>query len=121
MAEPETGGEGYIPLSPMKRARSTQVLTQIADMFGLDVSARHPEPPAALTAMPSVAAPAAAPARPSAQARQRLAASLDRSVNVAKIEVNGARNPERVARRIVGQLADLSARGYIDWDEWEDR
>ena len=33
-AEPETGGEGYIPLSPSKRPRSTQVLSRIADMFG---------------------------------------------------------------------------------------
>lgn len=32
--EPETGGEGYIPLSPAKRPRSTAILGQIADEFG---------------------------------------------------------------------------------------
>lgn len=32
--EPETGGEGYIPLASSKRARSTKILTEIAKMFG---------------------------------------------------------------------------------------
>ncbi|KIQ15338.1 hypothetical protein [Rhodococcus sp. MEB064] len=34
-AEPETGGEGYIPLDPSKRARSTMILSQIATRFGM--------------------------------------------------------------------------------------
>lgn len=33
-AEPETGGEWYIPAAPSKRARSTQVLAQAAHEFG---------------------------------------------------------------------------------------
>lgn len=33
-AEPETGGEAYIPLSPAKRARSTAILSDVADRFG---------------------------------------------------------------------------------------
>lgn len=33
--EPETGGEGYIPLSPAKRARSEMILGQIANRFGM--------------------------------------------------------------------------------------
>ncbi|NUS16307.1 MAG: phage tail tape measure protein [Streptomyces sp.] len=33
-AEPETGGEAYIPLSPAKRARSTAILGQVATGFG---------------------------------------------------------------------------------------
>lgn len=33
-AEPETGGEAYIPLSPSKRGRSTQILSAVADEFG---------------------------------------------------------------------------------------
>jgi TP901 family phage tail tape measure protein len=33
-AEPETGGEAYIPLSMAKRARSTALLREVADMFG---------------------------------------------------------------------------------------
>jgi flagellin-specific chaperone FliS len=33
-AEPETGGEAYIPLTPTKRPRATQVLAQVASDFG---------------------------------------------------------------------------------------
>lgn len=33
-AEPETGGEYYIPASPSKRARSTRILADAADEFG---------------------------------------------------------------------------------------
>lgn len=32
--EPETGGEAYIPLTPTKRARSTQILGTVAEQFG---------------------------------------------------------------------------------------
>jgi len=35
--ETETGGEAYIPLGQSKRARSTELLEQVADMFGLAV------------------------------------------------------------------------------------
>ena len=34
-AEPETGGEAYIPLAPAKRARSTAILSRVADIFGM--------------------------------------------------------------------------------------
>ena len=33
-AEPETGGEAYIPLASSKRGRSTAILSTVADMFG---------------------------------------------------------------------------------------
>ncbi|MFJ4342695.1 hypothetical protein [Streptomyces sp. NPDC088915] len=33
-AEPETGGEAYIPLAPSKRRRSTAILDEVARMFG---------------------------------------------------------------------------------------
>lgn len=33
-AEPETGGEAYIPLAPAKRARSTAILEEVASDFG---------------------------------------------------------------------------------------
>lgn len=36
-AEPETLGEAYIPLSPMKRERSTDILDQTAGMFGYEL------------------------------------------------------------------------------------
>jgi hypothetical protein len=37
-AEPETGGEAYIPLAGSKRGRSTQILSQVANMFGYQLS-----------------------------------------------------------------------------------
>lgn len=33
-AEDETGGEGYVPLAPSKRARSEQIMAEIASRFG---------------------------------------------------------------------------------------
>ncbi|MDI9589050.1 MAG: hypothetical protein QM234_08895, partial [Acidobacteriota bacterium] len=33
-AEPETGGDAYIPLSQAKRGRSTRILSEVADRFG---------------------------------------------------------------------------------------
>lgn len=36
-AEPETGGEAYIPLAKSKRGRSEKILSQVAGMFGLEV------------------------------------------------------------------------------------
>jgi hypothetical protein len=41
--EDETGGEGYIPLAPSKRTRSTAVLAEIADMFGYALASRDPQ------------------------------------------------------------------------------
>lgn len=47
-AEPETGGEAYIPLSPAKRGRSMAVLREVADRFGVDMFANggliNPQP-----------------------------------------------------------------------------
>jgi hypothetical protein len=36
-AEPETGGEAYIPLSPAKRERSLAILGEVADRFGYEL------------------------------------------------------------------------------------
>jgi hypothetical protein len=36
-AEPETGGEAFIPLGTNKRPRSTQILGQVATQFGFDL------------------------------------------------------------------------------------
>lgn len=38
-AEPETGGEAYIPLAPSKRGRSTAILADVASRFGLSLTA----------------------------------------------------------------------------------
>ena len=43
-AEPETGGESYIPLAKSKRKRSTQILAKTADIFGLTVLDKKGEP-----------------------------------------------------------------------------
>lgn len=37
-AEPETGGEAYIPLAPNKRPRSEQILNDVASRFGLTLA-----------------------------------------------------------------------------------
>lgn len=37
-AEPETGGEAYIPLSPAKRKRSMEILRAVADQFGMTLA-----------------------------------------------------------------------------------
>lgn len=37
-AEPETGGEAYIPLASSKRSRSTQIMGQVAERFGYTVT-----------------------------------------------------------------------------------
>ena len=37
-AEPETGGEAFIPLAASKRARSTEILGQVAGMFGMGLT-----------------------------------------------------------------------------------
>lgn len=130
MAEPETGGEGYIPLSPMKRRRSTQVLTTIADMFGLEV--RPKDEPALPPRVVSVGGgfsedamaravekgmSASRKASPGARARAHDAAV--RSVTVEKIEVSGVRNPSTAANKMIRRLSDV-AMGHVDWDDWED-
>lgn len=43
-AEPETGGESYIPLAKSKRKRSTQILAKTADIFGLSVVDKKGDP-----------------------------------------------------------------------------
>ena len=40
-AEPETGGEAYIPLAKSKRARSLSILDEVAERFGYQLAARH--------------------------------------------------------------------------------
>ncbi|PQM52039.1 phage tail tape measure protein [Mycolicibacter virginiensis] len=40
-AEKETGGEAYIPLATSKRGRSTQILSEVAAMFGMQLTARE--------------------------------------------------------------------------------
>lgn len=39
-AEPETGGEAFIPLAASKRARSTKILATVADSFGMSLVGR---------------------------------------------------------------------------------
>jgi uncharacterized protein YoxC len=36
-AEPETGGEAYIPLAPSKRGRSMEILGKVAEIFGVGI------------------------------------------------------------------------------------
>lgn len=41
-AEPETGGEAYIPLAPAKRTRSVAIAQSVAERFGYDMVPRRP-------------------------------------------------------------------------------
>ncbi len=110
-AEPETGGEAYIPLGVRKRRQSEKVLSQVAEMFGLALSRRDP-----VSADVAHGSRGGRPLVPSAAARQAVSRSMDRSVNVEQITVNEAKNAHKTATRIVSQLSDLGA-GRIDWDE----
>lgn len=49
-AEPETGGEAYIPLSMSKRARSMSVLRSVAEMFGYGLTRLDSTPSEAMGA-----------------------------------------------------------------------
>jgi hypothetical protein len=73
-AEPETGGEAYIPLSLAKRARSEMILSRTAAMFGgqyirgfADGGFTRPQ-----YAQPMSFAPVMAPSRPSATVHQNI-------------------------------------------------
>ena len=48
-AEPETGGEAYIPLSPAKRASATRVLADVAGRFGKGVTDMRATRPVVVT------------------------------------------------------------------------
>lgn len=56
-AEDETGGEAYIPLALSKRARSTDILANVAQRFGFDLAPRYAD--GGLTGAPSSSSPTA--------------------------------------------------------------
>lgn len=62
-AEPETGGEAYIPLGSSKRGRSTEILDQVASMFGYDLVSRARAGGAAPTSTTAKVGPHGASAR----------------------------------------------------------
>jgi len=74
-AEPETGGEAYIPLAGSKRNRSTEILAQVADTFGYQLTPMTGRD--LIPARQLVAAGPAAPA-PSAPAAGGPALHVDR-------------------------------------------
>lgn len=129
--EPETGGEGYIPLSPFKRERSTQVLTSIADIFGLNVYPKSMELPVRLEpsqartgagiseeAMTRAVATGVERANGNKlRQRQQAAERASRSVHVDKIEVSGAKSPTKTATTLIRRLSDL-AFGLDDDEDW---
>lgn len=64
-AEPETGGEAYIPLTSAKRGRSTSILKNVANRFGYDLAPKNSPAMAVHSAQfaytPPAQTPAAAP------------------------------------------------------------
>ena len=122
--EPETGGEAYIPLGNSKRSRSTQILSTVADIFGMDVIPRsRGAASAAATAFTEESMSRAvekgvtrARGVPGPAARAAAHDRAARSVNVEKIEVSGVRDPARAARKMIRSLSDV-AMGLNDWDD----
>ena len=118
-AEPETHGEGYIPLSPHKRTRSLGVMAEIADIFGYQLEPKDRTPATPLpgvfagTAVGTVDADAIGRAVAHHTARttaSRLADQYDHAVHVESgaIVIQEARTPRRTAIRLVSQLAELA-------------
>lgn len=112
-AEPETGGEGYIPLARSKRARSTAVLTSIAELFGLDVlpKQRPIMPVGAGRARDVAEAIGEAVARHTSSSRARDSADrYDRAVHVeaGAIVIQETSTPRRTATRVISSLAELA-------------
>lgn len=118
--EPETGGEAYIPLAASKRGRSTNILKSVADIFGLDVIPRSAFGGGVGMSEDTMAAAVErgvkAGRTPSAAARARAHDRAESAVKIDKIEVNGVRDPNRAAQRMIRRLSDV-AMGLTDWDE----
>lgn len=124
-AEPETGGEGYIPLSPFKRERSTQIMGQIADMFGLELipkGAKIPLPAAMVGGGGSRVSPGDADMIGRAVARHTKPTAEDRAASFAEqfeqgvhfergaIVIDGSKTPRRTASQLVSRLAELAVK-----------
>lgn len=106
-AEDETGGEAYIPLAQSKRGRSMEILSQVADQFGM-----------ALTPALSGAASAAGAAYASASTRGGLS---DRPapaggprvvIEPGGVIVNNPA-PEPASQSVVGAIRDVGAFGLF--------
>jgi len=126
-AEPETGGEAYIPLGNSKRTRSTEILSTVANIFGMDVIPRNRGAASAaasaldegsMTRAVEAGVTRARGSLPSPAARAAAHSSAARSVNVEKIEVSGVRDPNKAVRKMIRSLSDV-AMGMTDWDEWD--
>lgn len=89
-AEPETGGEAYIPLAASKRARSERILEETARIFGKQVVARadgavdyaRSAPTANLAAMRAYTAPARQTITVNSSGIESQVAALSRTVAV---------------------------------------
>jgi tape measure domain-containing protein len=119
-AEPETYGEGYVPLSPFKRTRSLGIMGEIADLFGYQLEPKAKAKmvlPGAFGGAggnaPVIDADAigrAVARHTASQAAARLADGYDHAVHVESgaIVIQGDRGPKRTAVRIVSSLAELA-------------
>jgi tape measure domain-containing protein len=118
-AEPETGGEAYIPLAPSKRDRSERILGDVATMFGLEL-----DKPRRDVAMPGTAGPTTAVLQGADTIADKVADGVTRAmvrtnkqtmaseyagaVHIEKLIVGDASSQTR--RRLIDDLADLSLR-----------
>lgn len=99
--EPETGGEVYIPLSPLKRRRSTDILREANRLMGYPLGVQVA---AANTGTTSTAAPAAAAS--SVGASVASARAIRAALEGMAVVMDG-----QVVGRMQGRQADLLRRG----------
>ena len=85
-AEPETGGEAYIPLSPAKRGRSTAILDEVASRFGYQL-VRSFADGGMLRPAPAAPMVIAAPATAAGVDGAALASSIARALGSRPVQV----------------------------------
>ena len=85
-AEPETGGEAYIPLAPSKRSRSTAILDEVASRFGYQL-VRSFADGGMLRPAPAAPMVIAAPATAAGVDGAALASSIARALGSRPVQV----------------------------------
>ena len=115
-AEPETGGEAYIPLAQSKRGRSLSILAEVAKRFGLALAPRGIE---GLTrALSNVSRPLPPTASPMAVAKRHhghTGPRIDQHFGPGSITVTNP-SPEPASKSISDNLRHSSEFGILEGD-----
>ncbi|MGL5816647.1 MAG: hypothetical protein ACRCYR_03720 [Phycicoccus sp.] len=105
-AEPETGGEAYIPLSPAKRPRSMAILDDVANRFGMALEPKLGARLATVTASAPFAAPVAA-SRDYSPTGDGVAARVAQTFMPGSVNVYNA-TPEPASKSLADTLRDAA-------------